>query len=251
MYETAVVVAALTSTAALALGLVTAWKQRSWMAGLRRDIARTFAATRETRHWLHLVDQRANRHYLPYSAYSIGADALVDVLNVVNRSRPELVLEFGAGLSTLEIGRSLARQGAGRLISVEHDSSWVAVVRARVEEAGLSDVVTVVHAPLKTVDIGGQSFSWYDVELVRSAVADRLIDVMLVDGPPRRTCDLARYPALPLLKDRLSPNATILLDDAERPEERDVLARWTREFGFTARVIEGFHGLGELTRGGV
>lgn len=246
--EAAVAVSALASTAALAVGALGLWKQRQWFAAVRHDGARAIAQTREIRSWLHLVDQRANSRYLPLSAYSIGADALVDVLNVIQRTNATHVVEFGAGLSSVEIGTALKRRGEGRLVSVEHDGAWVAVVRERIEEAGLSDVVSVVHAPLAPLELEGESFTWYDVRAVTAAVGDRPIDLMLVDGPPRRTCRLARYPALPLLLGRLSPSATVLLDDAERPEEREVLARWRRSPGFQERVIEGVHCLAEWTR---
>ena len=52
-----------------------------------------------------------------------------------------------------------------------------------------------------------------------------------MDGPPADTADkvLARYPALPALRARLAPGATVVLDDVERPGEQEVLTRWERE----------------------
>src|SRR6185295_577572 len=56
------------------------------------------------------------------------------------------------------------------------------------------------------------------------------IDLLVVDGPPGDVGDLARYPALPLLHERLSDNAVILLDDASRRDMRLILDLWLREF---------------------
>ena len=59
------------------------------------------------------------------------------------------------------------------------------------------------------------------------------IDLVFVDGPPGTTGPLARYPALPVLRDRCAPGARFILDDAARPDERTIINRWTREHGAT------------------
>ena len=41
---------------------------------------------------------------------------------------------------------------------------------------------------------------------------------------------LARYPALPLLVDRFSPDCVVILDDAGREEEKETLNQWLAEF---------------------
>ena len=64
---------------------------------------------------------------------------------------------------------------------------------------------------------------WYDDAVVAAgldaALQGDLIDLLLVDGPPAYAVGhgLARYPALPVLRDRLAPGATVVLDDVERP----------------------------------
>ncbi len=60
------------------------------------------------------------------------------------------------------------------------------------------------------------------------------VDLLFVDGPPatpERAVERSRYPALPLLANRLARGARVLLDDAERAGERWVLKRWERELG--------------------
>ena len=47
---------------------------------------------------------------------------------------------------------------------------------------------------------------------------------------PGLTGNLARYPALPVLADRLAEGAYILLDDTERDDEQEILNRWIHEF---------------------
>jgi hypothetical protein len=57
--------------------------------------------------------------------------------------------------------------------------------------------------------------------------------VLLVDGPPAYAAGHgpACYLALPVSCDWLAPGATVVLDDAERPGEREVLRRWEHETG--------------------
>ena len=51
----------------------------------------------------------------------------------------------------------------------------------------------------------------------------------MVDGPPGRTTKLARYPAVPALREKLRPGATVMLDDCHRRDERETLRRWLDE----------------------
>lgn len=76
--------------------------------------------------------------------------------------------------------------------------------------------------------VGDRMRNWYD-----PSFADEIpgaIDLLLVDGPPERTSEFARYPALPLLEHRLSSNAVVLLDDARCQDESAIIKNWTREF---------------------
>jgi hypothetical protein len=50
--------------------------------------------------------------------------------------------------------------------------------------------------------------------------------MLIVDGPPRITQDLARYPAIPILLEYFSDRFTILIDDAKRVDEAIILQKW-------------------------
>jgi hypothetical protein len=95
----------------------------------------------------------------------------------------------------------------------------------------LTKYVEVVHAPLVDVDVAGETFRWYDLSKVEGLTD---LDIVFVDGPPGTTGPLARYPALPLLRDRCAPGARFILDDAARPDERAIVQRWVREHGAVA-----------------
>jgi hypothetical protein len=79
---------------------------------------------------------------------------------------------------------------------------------------------------LQECRIGKYPFQWYGQSVLDDVDA---IDMLIVDGPPSATGELARYPALPVLADRLSEGASVLLDDAARDDEQRVIERWRRE----------------------
>ena len=158
--------------------------------------------------------------------WQLSAQALQEVVRQVLLDRPKVVVECGSGASTMWIGRALRQVGEGRLISREDSADWVGIVGGLLQYEGLSRV-EVRHAPIEPVEVAGGKQPWYAV----SALADvEQVDLLLVDGPPGRTSKLARYPAVPALRGKLRPGATILLDDCHRRDEKETLRRWLAEF---------------------
>jgi predicted O-methyltransferase YrrM len=171
-----------------------------------------------------------------------GAAILPDLANVllslVLERKPDLVVEAGSGVSTLIIAYALRHVGKGRLISLEHEHTYFARTTADLTKHGLTDIAAVVYAPLKTVNINGDRWRWYDMAALATA---KQVDLVFIDGPPGNTQKLARYPALPLLMDGLSEDAVILIDDVNRGDERTILRMWTTQFpDFTLQFVETF-----------
>ncbi len=200
---------------------------------LRRSSAEQHA--RSVREIEALIDLRAlipARTTMPstqgWAASSLTVSALV---REIIDTAPATVVEIGSGGSSVWVGYCLERQGHGRCISLEHDEEYAARTRAEVARHGLTEFVEVVHAPLVDVDVAGEQFRWYDLSRVKG-LED--LDIVFVDGPPGTTGPLARYPALPLLRDRCAPGARFILDDAARPDEREIVQRWVREHGAVA-----------------
>ncbi|ARA93919.1 hypothetical protein AWN76_012630 [Rhodothermaceae bacterium RA] len=146
--------------------------------------------------------------------------------SLVLTHRPRRVVEFGSGASTLVLALALERLGEGHVTAVEHDARYADTTRKALARHGLGHRATVVHAPLGPVTLDGETRTWYD-----PAALDDLgeVGMVVVDGPPADTGLLARYPALPLLKSRLVAPGLVVLHDAHRPDEQQVLARWQAE----------------------
>lgn len=142
---------------------------------------------------------------------------------LVRELRPAVVVECGSGATTLVAARALQVNGAGRLVSLEHDADHAAATREHLVQAGLDGVARVVDAPLVDHDLEGEAWRWYDLSAV-GPLAD--VGLVAVDGPPRAVGPLARYPVLPLLEHALAADARLLLDDADRVEEVETVQRW-------------------------
>lgn len=157
--------------------------------------------------------------------WQLSSQAMQQVVQQVLSHRPGLVVECGSGASTMWIARALRQLGEGRVISLEDSADWVAIVTRLLEQEGL-ERAEVRHAPIKPLRVAGREQPWYSL----SALVDiEQIDLLLVDGPPGRTSELARYPALGVLRDKLGPGAVIMLDDCHRRDEKETLRKWLAE----------------------
>ena len=104
----------------------------------------------------------------------------------------------------------------------------------------------IVHAPLKRWRIGEGEWLWYEPKFREGLTK---IDLLLVDEPPGNVQQLSRYPMLPILFDLLDEEALILIDDGSRPGEKEIAARWSREYGcFDAKCVASEKGLIRLKR---
>lgn len=166
----------------------------------------------------------------PMRDWAISPDFAVLLVRLIRQHKPARIVEFGSGCSTLICSYCLKQMGAGEIISIDHDPAFAERTRDDLRMHGLSEWADVRVAELYTSryqDDVQQPIDWYDAEVVDALPAG--IDLVIIDGPPSKDRALARYPALSAVIDRLSAGAAIILDDADRPEEQAVLARWRRE----------------------
>jgi predicted O-methyltransferase YrrM len=191
--------------------------------------------TREVEALLQLFDDVAPRAPMPSSGrWALNPTDLLGLLHLIEQQRPRLVLELGSGTSSVWIAYALEKIG-GRLVSIDHDRDFAERTRGLLAVHGLDHVAEVRDTPLRPVTVEDVEFSWYDVDGLTDIDS---VDLMVIDGPPGGLGPMSRYPALPLLGHKLSGTATVVLDDAHRADEKDVLARWTAEFPGLSRSPE-------------
>ncbi|MEU6248325.1 class I SAM-dependent methyltransferase [Glycomyces sp. NPDC047010] len=190
-------------------------------------------------------DIEPDRALPPLHGWAAGPDlARYLYLQVVEHGRTR-VLECGSGSTTVVLAYALRSLGRGHVHSLEHDPRFAELTRTMLKERGLDEWATVVDAPLAEVEIGGAPWRWYDPDAVPASE----IDLLLVDGPPGTTGPQARYPALPVLIDRLAEDALVVLDDTRRDDEHRIGERWAAEFeGWAFKSLPHDHGTLVLRR---
>jgi hypothetical protein len=171
--------------------------------------------------------QRGVAHWKIATSFSVTPVFLMRAVDEIFQRRPGLVVELGAGVSTVVLARIIrAHRIPVKLVSVEHDAEYAEMVSAELKREGLLDQVKLLHCPLVPLSVEGYSGLWYETEaLLKEADS---IGLLLVDGPPERHGSDIRFAGVPALKERMAAASLVLLDDAERRSERRTLWRWSR-----------------------
>lgn len=186
------------------------WLARSLWGGRRRD-----------KHAL--LDHLDLPHdALPHlGSWKADTALLWHIVGAIERLRPATVVELGCGASSLIIARALERNGGGRLLSFDQHAGFVEDTAAWLAGHGLA--AEIRHAPI-VADHSDWGSLWYGLPVVPES-----IDLLVIDGPPWTLGPFGRGRA-EILFEKLRPGAIVLLDDAARPGERVVAARWRRRW---------------------
>lgn len=147
----------------------------------------------------------------PTRGWVASPDLLLTMTDIIRTHKPRLVVELGSGVSTLV----MAKAGAKKVISIDNSDEFATHTRTMLKDHGVRGVEVRV-APLTPHTSG---VDWYDSSKLRDL---RGIDLLFIDGPPGSNSPDARKPALPELLERLSPKAIIVMDDVNRPAEREL-----------------------------
>lgn len=167
---------------------------------------------------------------LQYGGWAMDAHLAETIMRLLLQKRPQLVVECGSGSSTLLVASCLKKLGGNRqVISLDHEAKYADITRGLLRQHGLDEWAEVITAPLKSWQLNGKELPWYGLDL--NALPDHAIDLLIVDGPPGWDDPTARYPTVPVLRQHLSDECTIVLDDGDRPGEREAAHRWAEELG--------------------
>ena len=164
------------------------------------------------------------------------------MVEAIEKLRPREVVELGCGASTLVLAKALELNGGGRLSSYDQHADFVESTARWLAGHGLDP--NMRHAPI-VEDPTSWSHSWYDLRGVPQE-----IDLLVIDGPPWALNPFIRGRSEQLFE-RVVPGGMVLLDDAARPGERVVAARWRRDWpNFRFTLLPGAKGtlVGERLR---
>jgi predicted O-methyltransferase YrrM len=188
----------------------------------------------------------ANRRFPASGGWAMDAEGLLLLSDLITAHRPRRILEVGSGVSSCWMGE-FARRHGGTVVTLEHQQEYAEKTRRSLGELGLQDTVEVRVAELEEISLGDRTYRWYDPQ----ALADlQDIEMVVVDGPPKKTGEDARFPALPLLAGRLAPGCLVVVDDFHRPDEQRIVDQWLEQFPEFELVGLDTHRTGLLRRRG-
>lgn len=188
----------------------------------------------------------------PMTQWAATPELALELIHQMMIHRPKNVVEFGSGCSSIVMGYILEKQKQqGRLLSIDHDEEYAQKTRSQLLLHSLNEFVSVVDAPLNTqhsIGFGGKQTTWYSLEGLEIPES---IDLLVVDGPPEKVTSWVRYPAVPVLLEKLSQNAVIILHDTHRKDEKAIVHAWNEHLpGSSVEWKHTDKGIAILTRNG-
>lgn len=178
---------------------------------------------------------------LNYHGWPLSTDIALYLINRITSEKYDQIVEFGSGTSTCLFAKAIESNtkddnvliNLNKLVTFEHNSTYFDKTKELLEQKNLHDYVDLKYTPLTAQSEGDRGFKYYScdtvlAELAKNSGTNSLSKMLvLVDGPPAMTCDLARYPGLPKIIE-LWPAAIIdfILDDFNRVEEKEVFKAW-------------------------
>jgi len=158
-------------------------------------------------------------------ASAISPDMANILINIINEHKPDTILECGSGSSTLIMAYALEKIGKGKIISLDHIEKYADKTKNNLRLHNKENFTDIIFAPLMKYEINNKKYDWYDTSQIDDLSG---IDLLFIDGPPRNHTADSRYPALPLLIDKLNKDCYIILDDSDRKGEQAIIKDWMK-----------------------
>ena len=164
-------------------------------------------------------------HMLPRfrDLWSISPDFGYLVTRNILDEKPDTVIEFGSGLTTLLVGLALKKNGTGKIVSIDQDEKYFDKTKRLISKFRLEDYVDLKLCSIETIHLHGKQRKWYATQFL-----DKIdtVQMIIVDGPPGSIQDKARYPALPVLYDKIDKHFICFVDDYNRTAEEQMVDDW-------------------------
>lgn len=156
------------------------------------------------------------------AGWSADARYLRRLLQETMSTTNQTILELGSGLTTVLLGVVADRQ-SHRVLSLEHHAGWQQRVTSTLSRNRIQGA-RVFHSALR--DYG--RFDWYDISSCELP-GDIMFDMVICDGPPSQTRG-GRFGLPYVMNSQFKPGCMIIADDAHRPGEQEIFARWAEDF---------------------
>ncbi|WP_310379999.1 class I SAM-dependent methyltransferase [Flavobacterium sp.] len=178
--------------------------------------------------------------YLPFTTSSLKFRFLVCLANDIVVNSRTSVLEFGSGISTILIARLIKMNNLNcTIITVDESAAWQEIIKKILKEENLLNYVNFVCAPaVKSTDI---ELSYeYNNPAVFEAIGDKKFDLVLADGPSawQKTNVMSRATNLKFIKNNMTDNFSIFVDNSDRPGETELVNRIASEFNIKPMMLD-------------
>jgi hypothetical protein len=184
-----------------------------------------------------------------FSSYSMEPETILFLKEAIEMYKPQVVLELGAGLSTLILSSALnavMNNGSknARYVTLEQDQEHLDTVLESAEKAGVREFIEPVCMPLARYKVGSEfdldekalpCFDLNEKQLFDACGGVRP-DMIIVDAPiDERTMAGASFAKVltgPIFGMCAAPGAALLMDDSYNDPEIFALQQW-QESGLT------------------
>lgn len=176
-----------------------------------------------------LASQLAN---MEFGTWSLSTSTLNFLERQIQILKPQVVLEFGSGVSTACLTRYMQELHGNSnrvyVFSIEQELRFVKNSVQLLEALQLEKYARIVHSPLREQLIEGIQTTCYDLsgDFLEEFLEGNHPDFVVIDGPAAEPG--ARFGTLPLVRPFLNPGALFFLDDALRDGELKVAQLWSQ-----------------------
>ena len=167
-------------------------------------------------------------------------DFILWQVELIEKNNYDLILEFGSGITSLYTAKTLAAiyknkksEKLTKAVTFDHLEEFFLQTKDIISQAGLSDTIDIIHAPLKEYTApDGTAYQYYSCQETLAILSSQyrssdLRLLVIVDGPPGATNKNARYPAFPVVMQYFAPaHIDFLLDDYIRGDEKESAGLW-------------------------
>ncbi len=165
-----------------------------------------------------------------WNEWSIEKEFAKYLIYRIITSRPINVVELGSGLSSLIMLKTLNKLGYYyTLTSFESDKCFLEMTKNLLISEGVYNEkkVKLIHSSISDNEINSTIYKWYTVDDFLFSF-DK-IDLLFVDGPPGGLCRNSRYPAVNVIRKYIREGSVIILHDAKRIDEIEIVEMWKKD----------------------
>lgn len=166
---------------------------------------------------------------LDADGWRMGETTFQDLIENLSELRPESILEFGGGASSVRLAKEFPDCS---IFSIDHDAEYWRQTLELKER--------FLHSP--SLEIGLRPLKWqrHGLGFYKSYTTGPLpdyVDAIVIDGPPQYTVrgrEACLYQAVKYLR----KGGRVYLDDYARASEKQIVANWLSRYPHTFHVQE-------------